>query len=189
MSWRDIPEYLKDLDVGAVSDWTACFAEFTTELNGRIDRDNIGYRLVTNAKVVMNSTDRYLYVVQAAPVQMRPTAPGSASELTVLMTGNIDAEEWLVVRASGYVTRRGADATKIEFFLAVDNVIVCVLEPMRLSADTEPKAYEMECAIPVVGGLHRIDVLASATRYYRNTTATIGADAEKGSLVVMERRR
>lgn len=184
--WRDIPELLVQLDVLAPTDFYACFAEFMTEMNGRLDRDNLGYRVVTNAKLSAGSTDRIVYAEATAPVAMAPPAPSSASELTLINTAVIDAEEEIIVRASGWCESTGADQCKIEFYLCVDNVIVAALEPMRLRANS---TYEMEWAGPVVGGTHTIDVLAMITRYYRGTVGAISANAVCGSLVVMERRR
>lgn len=134
MSWRELGQTFADGDVIAPSDLNDTFIPFLSEINGRIDRDNIAYQVLTSAKIATKQAHRVWNAKSDTPLALDTTAEGSALPPTPVLSADILAEEWITIRASVSYENVSSPYTLVRVFvgLQVDDVVVAMQEPEML---------------------------------------------------------
>ncbi len=143
MSWRELGQTWNDGDSVLSDDLNNTFIPAIGEINGHLDRDNFGYRILTDPKVVVNAVNRVWGGASDTPV----TVHGRRSILDVA----IDADEWITVRAS--FTCIGS--VKIYPYLQVGDVIVEIHDWMDV---TLPGVRSISWSGPVIAGVQTVSL-------------------------------
>jgi hypothetical protein len=190
MAWRELGQVFADGDTIVADDLLDTFIPMLTEFNGNLDRDNIGYEQVTDAKVVVNAVNRVWSGADDGPDTFA-AEDARYMPMQEILAVDIDAEEWISVKAS-FSLRRGASAfsqaCRVAGYILVDDVIVAMTQPMRVEGVGFGSSRSLGVACPVPSGAQTVRLMISAESL---TRGNIGIEliVNSRSMTIVEGRR